>query len=82
MKTVILLLKETPEAISYCINYIGSRFCEMVGVGLTISTTLSEEEKQALINGLEKYDTIPVFIEATKEEIDSTGEVLTLKIKK
>lgn len=82
MKTVILLLKETPEAINYCVNYIGSRFCEMVGVGLIISTTLSEEEKQALINGLEKYDTIPVFIEATKEEIDSTGEVLTLKIKK
>lgn len=82
MKTYIIFVGDN---ISSAVDFI-SDYLECSNVtpcSCTIDCQISDTEKEHLTKYLDNtYSTSPIFVEATKEEIDNLGNSLTLKIKK
>lgn len=81
MKTYIIFIGiHISPAVNFTAQYL--KCSDVTEYSCSIDCLLTSAEKERLTNYLDRtYSTSPIFVEATKEEIDNIGNSLTLKIK-
>lgn len=81
MKTYIIFIGDNiSSAVSFTAQYL--KCSDVTEYSCSIDYLLTNSEKEHLTSYLDRtYTTSPIFVEATKEEIDNIGNSLTLMIK-
>ena len=82
MKTYIIFIgNDISSAVNFTAQYL--KCSDVTEYSCSIDCLLTNSEKERLTSYLDRtYTTSPIFVEATKEEIDNIGNSLTLMIKK
>lgn len=82
MKTYIIFIGDNiSSAVNFTSQYL--KCSDVTEYSCSIDCLLTNSEKERLTRYLDDtYSTSPIFVEATKEEIDNIGNSLTLMIKK